>query len=75
MPVRMFIFIDRRTGDKFVKYGGDETYARYSPIGPNVPTHAVLYQTVFECEAYITVCTYDINSYWHSLVHREFIYR
>lgn len=75
MPTTMFIFMERHTGKKFVKYGYDVYYARYSPVGPDVPAHAALYQTVFECEAYISVCTYDINDYWHRLLHREFIYR
>ena len=71
----MFIFIDRHTGEKFVKYGYNEPYARYNPIGVKVPAHAVLYQTVSEFPTYISILTYDINDYWHSIIHKEYIYR
>lgn len=75
MPTTMFIYIDRHTGEKFVKYGINEAYARYSAIGPNVPAHAVLYQSVSEFPAYISILTYDINSYWNSIIHKEYISR
>ena len=75
MPVHMFIYIDRHTGEKFVKYGCNEPYARYSPIGPDVPAHAVLYQSISDFPAYISILTYDINDYWHNIIHKEYIYR
>ena len=75
MPMTMFIFIDRYTGEKFVKYGCNEPYARCSPVGVKVPAHAVLYQAVSEFPAYISILTYDINNRWHSIIHKEYIYR
>ena len=75
MPMTMFIFIDRYTGEKFVKYGCNESYARHNPIGVKVPAHAVLYQAVSEFPAYVSILTYDINNRWNSVIHKEYIYR